>query len=377
MSSKSAAAVLIDPLNAPEPSAETGPGSHFQSTYAPASQSKTPSTTTRKLGASSTTRPLGSSSSSSRDGSPRVPDYRSEAFAQHDSSHRRVTSNGSHRSHRSTHSNSAIAPGSHEGSPVGGSKTGHHRRSSSLSQRYPGDMSHQPLDIIRRDSKKAARSPHLNKRHLPGPDTIDRLDPALGGKPYHHEGPYDAALMSRNNNPKYAPIAALQETNQEAIKATPQENIRDALERHQPLDGVAIVPPGVPDRFGRTYEYEEGADLMHEDNPDGPGYKRWPGKDYDKNDLKGKSEPAYSLDRHLRKTSLNDNGIEMSDRSNKKDHRDPVELAGGESKYVDMEFAKTNDHDAGGNAGVQRSGSLRAGLKKRIGSLRRKKDSDA
>lgn len=67
----------------------------------------------------------------------------------------------------------------------------------------------------------------------------------------------------------------------------------------------------------------------------------------------------------------------MSDRSNKKDHRDPVELAGGESKYVDMEFAKTNDHDAGGNAGVQRSGSLRAGLKKRIGSLRRKKDSDA
>jgi hypothetical protein len=253
-------------------------------------------------------------------------------------------------------------------------------------------MSHQPLDIIRRDSKKAARSPHLNKRQLPGPDTIDRLDPAIAGIPYHHEGPYDAALMSRNRDPKNAPIAALQETNDEAIKATPQENIRDALDRHVPLDGVAIVPPGVPDRFGRTYEYEEGADLMHEDNPDGPGYKRWPGKvgiivrytvvlhtdssnqDYDKNDLKGKSEPTYSLDRQLRNTSLEENGIEMSDRSNgKKDRRDPVELAGGESKYVDMEIANTNDHDAG----VQRSGSLRAGLKKRIGSLRRKKDSDA
>jgi hypothetical protein len=255
-------------------------------------------------------------------------------------------------------------------------------------------MSHQPLAIIRKDSKKAARSPHLNKRHLPGPDLIDRLDPAIAGIPYHHEGPYDAALQARNATPKHSPIAALAETNQEALKATPQENIRDAVERHKPLDGTAFVPPGVPDRFGRTYEYEEGADLMHEDNPDGPGYKRWPGKvrtpslveeigrshtnihlqDYDRDDLKGKSEPTYSLDKHLRKTSLNDrDGIEMSDRSNKKD---PVELAGGESKYVDMEIANTNDHDAGKNMGVNRSGSLREGLKKRIGSLRRKKERD-
>jgi hypothetical protein len=48
-------------------------------------------------------------------------------------------------------------------------------------------------------------------------------------------------------------------------------------------------------------------------------------------------------------------------------------LAGGEGRYQDMEFAATNDHDAGGNAGVQRSSSLRAGLKKRIGSLRKKR----
>lgn len=34
----------------------------------------------------------------------------------------------------------------------------------------------------------------------------------------------------------------------------------------------------VPDRFGRVYNYEEGADLMHEENNDGPGYKRWPDK---------------------------------------------------------------------------------------------------
>lgn len=72
----------------------------------------------------------------------------------------------------------------------------------------------------------------------------------------------------------------------------------------------------------------------------------------------------------------------MSDRSHghrksgSKDLRDPVLLAGGEGKYQDMEFAATNDHDAGGNAGIQRSGSLRAGLKKRIGSLRKKKADD-
>jgi hypothetical protein len=134
------------------------------------------------------------------------------------------------------------------------------------------------LEIIRKDSKKAHRSPHLRKKHQPGPDIIDRLDPVIGGRPYHHEGPYDAALLSRNTRPEYSPVAALRDSNQEALKATPPENIKDALERHRPLDGVAAVPPGLPDRFGRTYNYEEGADLLHEDAGDGPGYKRWAGK---------------------------------------------------------------------------------------------------
>ena len=132
--------------------------------------------------------------------------------------------------------------------------------------------------MIRRDSRKAYRSQHLNKRSLPGADLIDRLDPAIGGRSYHHEGPYDAALMSRNRDPKTAPLAAIQASNEEALKATPKENIKDAVERHQPLDGVAIVPPGMPDRFGRTYKYEEGADLMHESSSGDAGYKRWPGK---------------------------------------------------------------------------------------------------
>jgi hypothetical protein len=76
----------------------------------------------------------------------------------------------------------------------------------------------------------------------------------------------------------HAPVAALETTNAEALRATPQENVRDALEKHKPLDGVAIVPPGEPDRLGRTYNYEEGTDMMREGLNGEPGYKQWSGK---------------------------------------------------------------------------------------------------
>lgn len=132
--------------------------------------------------------------------------------------------------------------------------------------------------MIRRDSRKAYRSPHLHKRSIPGADSIDRLDPAIGGRAYHHEGPFDAASLARNRDPKLGPLYAVQDTNEEALKATPRENIKDAVERHKPLDGTAIVPPGVEDQFGRRYQYQEGADLMHEASGTDAGYKRWPGQ---------------------------------------------------------------------------------------------------
>lgn len=293
----SAAAELIDPFNAPEPSAETGPGAHFRSTFAPATASSSapssnqPTTTSTsavssprsslntnnpfrasldgkphsrsssngKNGASSSTRPM------SREG---FPAYRAEAFFDEDDVRRRRSGSG----HRPPPSYGEAVSGSN--SP----NNRHRRRTSSLRERYPGDTSTQPLEVLRKDSKKAHRSPHLKKHHLPGPDTVDRLDPAIGGRSYHHEGPYDAALLARNTSYENSPLAALETTNKEALKATPAENIKDAVDRHRPLEGVADVPPGMPDRFGRTYNYEEGADLMHEDNNDGPGYKRWPGR---------------------------------------------------------------------------------------------------
>lgn len=56
----------------------------------------------------------------------------------------------------------------------------------------------------------------------------------------------------------------------------------------------------------------------------------------------------------------------MGDR-NSLDQRDPVEIAGGEGRYADLQYAADVDAHP-----VKRSGSLRDGIKRRIGSLRKK-----
>jgi len=387
-SSKEAQAYLIDPVTNADPSEDTGLNSHFRSTY-----DKQPSSTV-----SSTASPRGSLSSNNpfrESGSPkhhspggskeRFPAYREQAFGGMDPRPRRSGSAG-HAPPSYSESSGRVRASS--GSVSGnGQPIGRPRRGSSLRERYPGDHSHQPLDIIRRDSKKASRSPHLRRQHLPGADTIDRLDPAVGGRAYHHEGPYDAALQGVNRmDKKHAPIAALESSNQEAIKATPAENVKDAVERHKPLDGVAVVPPGQPDRLGRTYNYEEGTDMMREGTGDDPGYKRWHGVEYLPEDLKGKSEPTFSLDRAMKAHKIDDNGIEMEDRQQimkdykdakrrgSLDPRDPVDIAGGNSQYADAEFAQTRDNYKSSESEIHRSGSLKEGLKKRIGSIKKKKN---
>jgi hypothetical protein len=149
------------------------------------------------------------------------------------------------------------------------------RRGSSLGERYPGDMSHRPLDQIRKEAKAANRAPHLKKKHMPGADSIDSLDRSMLGGPYHHEGPYDATLLARNMSYQSSPVAAVRESNSEALRATPRENIRDALDKHVPLQGTAVIPPGMSGIDGRTMHYEEGADLMREPDAGGGAYKRW------------------------------------------------------------------------------------------------------
>lgn len=101
---------------------------------------------------------------------------------------------------------------------------------------------------------------------------------------------------------------------------------------------------------------------------------------YSPDDLKGESEPTFSLDRALRAHKISDNGIEMQEGSHlMKDYnrakqngtldtRDPVHIAGEDGKYADMELAHTHDtdHRRSGSGGLH-------GLKKRIGSLRKKR----
>lgn len=227
-----------------------------------------------------------------------------------------------------------------------------------------------PLETIRKETKTAHRAHHLRKKNFQGADIIDRLDKS-GVARYHHEGPYDAASIARNKDKKYSPVAAVQESNEEALRATPRENIRDAVERHRPLEGVATVPPGMADKFGRVYNYEEGTDMQRDPLNRGD-YKRVPGVEYHPDDLKGKGEPSYTIEKQLKDHKrLGDSGIEMTSRRHSKSvgHVDRATEIPAENPFEPQ----------GSTSGVGRSNSvLGNALKKRFGSIRRKKqDVDA
>lgn len=351
---------LLDPLTAPEPSQETGPGTHHNTTQAISSGPQSPSSSAQSP---NTSAPARRTSSGNRPSSTPPPAYTSphqNRFphrrehvpppAVGSSAHRHSTgqvstltpasTGGQSHSHRqSTDRASTAIPTSTTGgssrfsgfdnrastaiptSPTGGSlrfsgfdndqassprsstevasaatpsSTTGRPRSTSLLSRFEGDQSHRPLEIIKRDIKLANRAPHLRRKHHVGPDTIDILDTVGGG--YHHEGPFDATLLARNTAFASSPIAAVRDTNSEALKATPREMVYDSIQAHRPLDGVAMFPPGVPDRNGQIYQYEE-TNLMVENGGD---YKRWPGVKYLPSDLKGKGEPSYSLEKALK-----------------------------------------------------------------------------
>ena len=303
---------LLDPLNAPEPSEETGPGAHHNtaqptSRFSDSTISSTsakpaaPSATVRsptalpneKTGASTTTSSVRSSNNpyrqrgGGRSGYPTPPGSaspRNARFPDIDSSIQQTpqttgastqipTSTGG----RNSSSINGSDPGSRDGAVTGESQAqGHRRRTSSLTQRHPGDQTHRPLDMLKHDDLRANRAPHLRKKHHVGADSIDTLDDT-SPTAYHHEGPYEATLLARNTDPKRAPIAAVREGNAEALRATPMERVEDSVKKHRPLDGVAVVPPGMVGPDGKVMRYQEGTDMMIEGHPEGGAYKRWPG----------------------------------------------------------------------------------------------------
>lgn len=237
---------------------------------------------------------------------------------------------------------------------------------------------------------------------MPGADSIDVLDRTFGGA-YHHEGPYDATLLARNTSYESSPIEAVRGTNNEALKATPREYVRDALEKHVPLQGTAIIPPGMAGLDGRPMEYEEGADLMREPDAPGGAYKRWEGRvrfsisltrpsltskqKYLPDDYKGKGEPSFSIEKALKENeakpyrhvlSDGDSAYEMQPRSRPEasrqrsasgSHAHLAPAGKGTAsaiRYEEAEGSVRRSHTTGRKVGE--------GLKKRFGSLRRSKN---
>ncbi|RMZ85131.1 hypothetical protein DV738_g11, partial [Chaetothyriales sp. CBS 135597] len=272
--------------------------------------------------------------------------------------------------------------------PSSGSAAPSRRRATSLSEKFPGDMSHRPLDTLRKEKYVADRSRHSTRSHQIRPDTIDSLDDAAPAA-YHHSGPYDSTLFARNNCAN-SPLAALADSNAEALKATPVEKIIDSVQGHHPLDGVAAYAPGETDRNGHKYEYEQGENMMIADGAGGGAYKRWPGIQYDPDDIKGKGEPSYSIEKALKEASLenknkDEEGIELtSTHTHHHHHHNLLHLplrrhsekgrrlsrSGGQSgKGAALVTTTTASSDETSNSLLpHRSGSFKT-LRKRIGSM--------
>jgi len=367
---------LLDPLNAPEPSQEDGPGNTFRpgGTVAPVQAAPPDRNPSRRL---SKTNPYRKSSLSSNTNISTSEIRRSVSL--HNSP--KGSAGGAYPSPPP----SATSPRNNAGkfSPLGsprspshrqeafggegGQQQGHRRRGSSLSERYPGDKSHRPLDTLTKEKHVADRARHATKKHHIMPDTIDNLDHS-GGTAWHHGGPYDATLFARNNTSN-SPLAAVATSNAEALKATPRERIVDSVQRHRPLDGVAAYAPGNMDRLGNVYNYEEGDNMMIEGGPEGGAYKRWPGVQYHPDDIKGKGEPSYSIEKAFKDHNINEekpenNGIELTSRHRSSSGAIPLEPW---------------HEDGDGQQHLGRSGSfskrLSGGLKKRFGSIKKKPSS--
>ncbi|KAB8304461.1 hypothetical protein EYC80_003855 [Monilinia laxa] len=336
----------IDPLNGPEPSAETGPGSHFASSV--------PQTQSSSFGRSSSTKKTPVTTVTSYPTPPASASPTKSSFS----------SNNPYSSHRQSafgdYTNSKKGGSLRQSldEPVGNNGKGR-RRGSSLGERYPGDMSHRPLAQLRQETKAAYRSPHLRKKHIPGADTIDSLDHTAFGGAYHHEGPYDATLMARNISYKNSPVAAVAGTNAEALKATPRENIQDSLDRHIPLSGTAVIPPGMPGPDGRIMDYEEGADLMREPDAAGGAYKRWDHVKYLPEDYKGKGEPSFTIEKALKDHAASQKASHrrvMSDGNSAYEMQSRPFTSAGSSSGSNLRPSPINRHKSASGSNVTRDG---------------------
>lgn len=253
-------------------------------------------------------------------------------------------------------------------------------------------MSHRPLEQLRKENKAADRSLHLKKQHIPGADIIDSLDQSLFGGSYHHEGPYDATLLARNTNSKISPVYATRETNREALRATPKENIRDALDKHVPLQGTSTIPAGMRGFDGKVMNYKEGADLMREPDAPGGAYKRWDHvvsfpstpceclsdnlQKYLPEDYKGKGEPSFSLERAIKKEDQSSHRRLLSVPNSYEMQPQGRPGANRQRSISGSDVTLSSQQDSGIGRSNTTGRRVGEGLKRRFGSLRRNKKSD-
>jgi len=124
--------------------------------------------------------------------------------------------------------------------------------------------------------------------HLP-PDIIDLMDDSVPPSLLrHHSGPFDPVTRSAYLPPTESPLAALEHSTEEVLKATPESSIRDSLNKHVPLQNTAVVPPGEPLPGGLT---EERLDYEEENLIGDVG--RWEGIEYDDDDRRAKGHGGW------------------------------------------------------------------------------------
>lgn len=131
---------------------------------------------------------------------------------------------------------------------------------------------------------------HHHKHRVPTelpPDPIDLMDDSVPPSLLrHHSGPFDPVTRSHYLSNSRSPLAALEHSNAEALKATPESSIRDAVNQHVPLQNTAVVAPGEHVPFtGEVLDYKE-ENLIGD-------IGRWDGVEYDDNDRRAKGHPGW------------------------------------------------------------------------------------
>ncbi|KAK7732466.1 hypothetical protein SLS53_008470 [Cytospora paraplurivora] len=225
---------------------------------------------------------------------------------------------------------------------------------------------------------KSERGPRRPKQRKYVADTIDQLDATSFGGPYHHGGPYDATLRSFNLNKRFSPVAAVKEGNKAAWEATPREAQLDCLLKGRPLDNIASVPPGEQTLSGQVMNYTYSTDMFRDPNAGGGAYNRWPGLQYHPDDLKGKAEPGFTIDRERKAREAAAKRVKRAQSVHERrgEYEMVPQWGRGESSGHDKRSGSppvlVRQRSISAAASTSRPKEIAEGLKRRIGSLRRR-----